>query len=122
MLEFVLVYMSAKEKVMDQYESLTVLVRPGDYDYSTDEVEDDGNGFSQGVIEERVARYYPFRNAHVKGSGWKLYRGTLDSDYDYYIVSRESGMTTHWTAFGCDKEDFKKIKESFENNPFIIKR
>lgn len=112
--------MKMREKIMDQYESLTLLLRPGDYKYSSEEIGGHGTSFAEGVIKEELCHHYPLRNQNVKGKGWTFYKGQPQSEYDYYIVCCQ--LPHKWRAYGCSEEDYKQIKQSFENNPFMIKR
>lgn len=108
------------DRVMDQYDSLTILLRDEaeDEEYSTEEVSD-VDSFAEDVLDESVAMFYPLRNSHVRGSGWLFYTGTDGAEYDNYIVSK---TPSNWTAFGCDESDFESIYRSFEDNPFLIER
>lgn len=106
-----------RQEVMEQYESLTPLVRPGDWEYATDELKDNTT-FEDGIIENRIAHFYPKRNSHVTSHGWTFYKGSEESNFDYYIVCRN--LPQSWDAWGCNREDFGLIFSSFQVNPFML--
>lgn len=51
---------------------------------------------------------------------FRLYEGKPESEWDYYFVIKDSGMTTATRFYGLTTADYQNIKESFEVNPAFV--
>jgi len=107
--------MRPREMVESMYDSMTPLVRPGNWDYATEELADNTT-FAEGVVDEKVDSFtVAFSQTPMT---FTVYRGQEGSDYDYYLSMND--LPGSWQAYGYDQPDHEAVMEGFRQCPAMI--